>query len=151
MEYAKAKLQISGATVNKYGKFILQSMFGLWPSLLRVLKYGFCNKSFWKNEPRTSWTLFQQIVPHFWVGLLLQTANPPKSEGKYVEKVFNWSEVHLSEMTWYKIHTLIVFYTIPTTVLPAWRKIIFPFTPYVLQLNNLVNKIFKLKQACLSF
>ena len=33
-------------------------------------------------------------------------ANPPKSEDKYVEKVFNWSEVHLSEMTCYKIHTL---------------------------------------------
>ena len=24
----------------------------------------------------------------------------------YVEKVFNWSEVHLSEMTCYKIHAL---------------------------------------------
>ena len=33
-------------------------------------------------------------------------ANRPKSEDKYVEKVFNWSEVHLSEMTFYKIHTL---------------------------------------------
>ena len=33
-------------------------------------------------------------------------ANPPKSEEKYVEKVFNWSEVHLSEMTYNKIHTL---------------------------------------------
>ena len=31
----------------------------------------------------------------------------PKSEDKYVEKVFNWSEVHLSEMTCYKIHTLV--------------------------------------------
>jgi hypothetical protein len=30
----------------------------------------------------------------------------PKSEDKYVEKVFNWSEVHLSEMTCSKIHTL---------------------------------------------
>ena len=29
----------------------------------------------------------------------------PKSEDKYVLKVFNWSEVPLSEMT-YKIHTL---------------------------------------------
>ena len=29
-----------------------------------------------------------------------------KSEDKYVVKVFNWSEVHLSEMTCYKIHTL---------------------------------------------
>ena len=30
----------------------------------------------------------------------------PKSEDKYVEKVFNWSEVQFSEMTCYKIHTL---------------------------------------------
>ena len=27
-------------------------------------------------------------------------------DDKYVEKVFNWSEFHLSEMTCYKIHTL---------------------------------------------
>ena len=32
----------------------------------------------------------------------------PKSEDKYVVKVFNWPEVHLSEMTCYKIHTLVV-------------------------------------------
>ena len=69
-------------------------------------KYGFCYKSFQKDEPLTSWTLFQHICPHFWVGLLLYPANPPISEDKYVEKVFNWSEVHLSEMTCYKIHTL---------------------------------------------
>ena len=29
-----------------------------------------------------------------------------QSRPKYVVKVFNWSEVHLSEMTGYKIHTL---------------------------------------------
>ena len=72
------------------------------------LEYGFCNKSFWKDKPLTSWTLFQHICPHFWVGLLGAIANPPKSEDKYVEKVFNWSEVHLSEMTCYKIHTLVI-------------------------------------------
>jgi hypothetical protein len=33
--------------------------------------------------------------------------NLSKSEDKYVEKVFNWSEVHLSERTYYKIHTLV--------------------------------------------
>ena len=37
---------------------------------------------------------------------LLHSADPPKSDDKYVEKVFNWSEVHLSEVTSYKIHTL---------------------------------------------
>ena len=30
----------------------------------------------------------------------------PKSEDKYVVKVLNWLEVHLFEMTCYKIHTL---------------------------------------------
>ena len=36
----------------------------------------------------------------------VQTQCTPVIEEKYVEKVFNWSEVHLSEMTCYKIHTL---------------------------------------------
>ena len=31
--------------------------------------------------------------------LLLYSAITPKSEDKYVVKVFNWSEFHLSEMT----------------------------------------------------
>ena len=35
------------------------------------------------------------------------SAITPKSEDNYVEKVFNWSKVHLSEMTCYKIHTLV--------------------------------------------
>ena len=43
---------------------------------------------------------------NFWAWLLLYSAITPKSEDKYVVKVFNWSEVHLSEMTCYKIHTL---------------------------------------------
>ena len=34
-------------------------------------KYGFCNKSFWKDEPLISWTLLQHICPHqskeFWI------------------------------------------------------------------------------------
>jgi hypothetical protein len=42
-------------------------------------------------------------VEHFLLGAIAIT---PKSENKYVEKVFNWSEVHVSEMTCYKIHTL---------------------------------------------
>ena len=69
------------------------------------LKYGFCNKSFWKDEPLTSWTLLQHICLHFWAWLLNKIEITPKSEEKYVVKVFNWSEVHFSEMT-YKIHTL---------------------------------------------
>ena len=34
------------------------------------LKYEFCNKSFWKDEPLTSWALLQHICPHFWAWLL---------------------------------------------------------------------------------
>ena len=39
--------------------------------------------------------------------MLLHPANPPKSDDKYVEKVLNCSEVHLSELTCYKIHSLV--------------------------------------------
>ena len=49
----------------------------------------------------------EHIFPHFWAWLLLYSAITPKNEGKYVVKVFNWSEVHLSKMTCYKIHTLV--------------------------------------------
>ena len=66
----------------------------------------FVTKSFWKDETLTSWTLLQHICPHFWAWFLNTIAITPKSEDKYVQKVFNWSEVHLSEMTCYKIHTL---------------------------------------------
>ena len=41
---------------------------------------------------------------------ILYSVITPKSEDKYVVKVFNWSEVHLSDMTCYKIHTLMVFF-----------------------------------------
>ena len=41
------------------------------------------------------------------MGLLGAITNRAKSEDMYVEKVFNWSEVHLSEMASYKIHTLV--------------------------------------------
>jgi hypothetical protein len=45
-----------------------------------------------------SWTLLQHICPHFWAWLMNTIAITPKSEDKYVVKVFNWSEVHCSEM-----------------------------------------------------
>ena len=38
--------------------------------------------------------------------MLLYSEITPKSEDKYVVKVFNWSEVQLSKMTCYKIHIL---------------------------------------------
>ena len=43
--------------------------------------------------------LLQHICPHFWAWLLNTIAITPKSEDKYVVKVFNWSEFHLSETT----------------------------------------------------
>ena len=66
----------------------------------------FVTNSFRKDEPLTSWTLLQHICPQFWAWLLNTIAITPKSEDKYVVKVFDWSEVNLSEMTCYKIHTL---------------------------------------------
>ena len=60
---------------------------------------NFVTKSFRKDETLTSWPLLQHICPHFWAWLLLYSAITPKSEEKYVVKVFNWSEFHLSEMT----------------------------------------------------
>ena len=45
-----------------------------WPPTSLPLKCGFCNKSFRKDEPLTSWTPFQHIGHHLWVGLLLVTA-----------------------------------------------------------------------------
>ena len=44
---------------------------------------------------------FEHICHHFWVGTTGATANPPKSDDKFVQK-----SVHLSEVTSYKIHTL---------------------------------------------
>ena len=71
-----------------------------------LLKYQFWKKSLRENATLSSLTLFQHICPHFWAWLLLYSAITTKSVDKYVVKVFNWSEFHLSEMTCYKIHTL---------------------------------------------
>ena len=57
---------------------------------------------------------FLQIKPkfkfavqlNFWLGA---TANPAKSDKKKMKKRGNWSEFHFSEVTSYKIHTLIEF------------------------------------------
>ena len=57
--------------------------------------YGFCKKSLRKDAPQTK----EYFFPHF----LLISADLEKSEDKSV----HWSEVHLSEVTFYKIHILI--------------------------------------------
>ena len=55
----------------------------------------------------------------------------PKSEDKYVEKVFNWTELHFSEVTSFKIGTLVEFLSNSVTLfyLAAFLK-------YHLQFNN---------------
>ena len=45
---------------------------------IHSLKYGFCNKSFRKDEILTSWTLLQHICPHLWAWLLFYSAITPK-------------------------------------------------------------------------
>jgi hypothetical protein len=35
------------------------------------------------------------------------TTNPPKSDDKNGQEMFNWSELHSEEVTSYKIHTLV--------------------------------------------
>ena len=71
-------------------------------NIMVELKYGFCNKSFRKDETLTSWTLLQHICPHFWAWLLLYSAITPKSEDKYVVKVFNSTEFHFSEVYFFQ-------------------------------------------------
>ena len=73
---------------------------------------------------------FEHIHYHFW---LAATANPPKSDDKYIEKLFNWSEVHLSEMTWDKIHTLMC-------------------SSYLKALNSCSNFYeFKIRKSCMNY
>ena len=67
----------------------------------------FVTKSFRKDETLSSWTLLQHICSRFWAWLPNIIAITPKNEDKYVLKVVNWSEFHFSEMTCYKIHTLV--------------------------------------------
>ena len=68
-------------TIQNYRQFFFLSQLMFWFQLnwefmylSADLKYGFCNKSFRKDEPLTSWTLLQHInCPHFWAWLLNTT------------------------------------------------------------------------------
>ena len=118
-----------------------------------ILKYGFCNKSFQKDESLNSWTLLQHICPHFWAWLLLYSAITPKCEDKYVVKVFNWSDVHLSEMTCYKIHTLIGQTTIQCVFSVYFdpKKYILKQTFTVFSLFMFINFLMRTLQCTESF
>ena len=67
-----------------------------------LLKYQFWKKSLRKNETLSGWTLLQHICLHFWAWLLLYSAITPKSEDKYVVKVFNPPEFLFSEVTFFQ-------------------------------------------------
>ena len=77
------------------------------------LMYGFCKKSLRKDEPLTSSTLFFLsifVISFGWVCCCPQwvwCCTHPKVMTNMLKKVFNWSEVHLFEVTFYNIHTLI--------------------------------------------
>ena len=71
----------------------------------------FVTKSFRKDETLTSWTLLKHICPLFWVWLLLYSTITPKSEDKYVEKVFNSIKLHFSKVPSFKIGTLDIMMT----------------------------------------
>ena len=73
-------------------------------ALSEFLKYGFCNKSVWKDEPLTSWTLFSTYLSWLLGGFAGCNIKPAQKWWQICWK--NWSEVHLSEMTCYRIHTL---------------------------------------------
>ena len=82
---------------SKYGSFN-NYVDIILPFLTTYLHYGFYKKSLRKDATLTNWTLFSS----------------QKGTCKYyryplvVKKVFNWSGLHLSEVTSYKIHTLII-------------------------------------------
>ena len=67
--------------------------------------------SLWKNETLTRWTLLDTFCLHIWAWLLLYSAITPKNEDKKCPKVFNGSEFHFSEVTffqnWYFKHLVI--------------------------------------------
>ena len=76
-----------------------------------MLKYGFCKKSLRKNATLTSWTLFssQKGTCSTIQGQLQTVAVLVLYRYLFVKKnVFNLPELHFSEVTFYKIHTLII-------------------------------------------
>ena len=55
-----------------------------------------------ENETLAGWTLLYIFCLYFWAWLLNKIAITPKSEDKYVVKVFNPTEFHFSEVTFFQ-------------------------------------------------
>ena len=55
-----------------------------------------------KSETLKRWTLLDTFCLHFWAWLLLYSAITPKNEDKKCPKVFNVSEFHFSEVTFFQ-------------------------------------------------
>ena len=86
-------IQSSKISYNEWAQVIYIFLyFGLLTSLSKckyTLKYGFCKKSLRKDATLTSSTVVYRYP-------------------FVMKKVFSWSELHLSEVISYKIHTLVV-------------------------------------------
>ena len=59
------------------------------------LKYGFCNKSFQKDEPLTSWTLFSTHLSSLLVGFAGCNSKPNQK----------WWQIHMLEKVFFKIYS----------------------------------------------
>ena len=97
------------------------------------LKYGFCKKSLRKKETLNSCTFYlHKKVPvlmnhNIWKKLYVMIHYCRYLFVKM--KVFNYSELHFSEVTSYKIHTLVVSPLVQKNALVqvyhSWKKIYF--------------------------
>ena len=80
-----------------YGRFCLKGLWNLQFLKAYHLKHRCCKKSLRKNATLNSWTLFSS-----------QKGTCTTLRYLFVmKKVFNYSELHFSEVTPYKIHILI--------------------------------------------
>ena len=94
-------LEVVKEWVTKIQSYFFPTLYTPTPGLtlihFREIWDGFCNKVI--SDRFDQLNTFPTYFPHFWTWLLNTIAITPKSEDKYVVKVFNWSEFHLSEMT----------------------------------------------------
>ena len=141
-------LEVVKEWVTKIQSYFFPTLYTPTPGLtlihFREIWDGFCNKVI--SDRFDQLNTFPTYFPHFWTWLLNTIAITPKSEDKYVVKVFNWSEFHLSEMTLLQnpyfnktfqkvpIPHLTITRTMKLTLVKRWEQII--------NLVNLVNTKF---------